>query len=79
MLPQVDDKAWAVSSSNARRFNIQRALPKVLSKPLSPRMRFTLTQTCRGLVVMLPCPGHASAQDHRDVRGSCSDSVSGAT
>lgn len=36
---------------------------------------FSLTQTFCGLVVMLPCPRRASAQDHRDVRGSRSDSV----
>lgn len=79
MLPQADDVAWAAPSSNARRFNTRSALPKVPGEPFSPCVRFILAQAFRGPVVMLPCPGRISAQDHRDVRGSRSDSISGAT
>ena len=79
VLPQVDDMAWAPPCSDARRFNTRSALPKVPGEPFSPRMRFILAQASRGPVVMPPCPGRTSAQDHRDVRGSRSDSVSGAT
>lgn len=69
---------WAVPTSNAGKFNSQSTLREGPAEPLSPHVCFTLTQTFHGPVVMLPCPGNASAWDHRNVRGSRSDSVSGA-
>ena len=76
LLLQMDDKACAVPSSNARRFNTQSMpLQRCLSSPSAHMSMLLSDADFLGLVVMLPCPRRASARDHRDVRGSRSDSV----
>lgn len=71
MLPQVANKPKLFPSIPGR-FITQNAPREALAQPLSPRVRLTPTRTA--VARWSRCPAlNASAQDHRDVRGSRSD------
>lgn len=75
MGPQVADQP-ALLPSNAGSLSTEHA-PRGARSP-QPTHALHADTDSRGPVVMLPCPGNASAQAHRDVRGSRSDWVTGA-